>query len=139
MLQKWIDKKQYICFSIDELFSWQDKLDELEENDNESKAWDLFNDFLNEAESHLEYSEEFINELQKIHQKVEDGDYSDFVEVEFEDLFDDEMSDDELGKCCHTCANCTSDEEEYLTCVYYNELKDFDDVCDKWELDEGMV
>ena len=53
MIQRWIDKKQYICFSIDELFSWQDKLDELEENDNESLAWDLFNDFLNEAENQL--------------------------------------------------------------------------------------
>lgn len=45
---------------------------------------------------------------------------------------------DKLGKCCHTCTNCTSDEEEYLICIYDNELKDFDDVCDKWELDEDM-
>ena len=30
MIQRCIDKKQYICFSIDELFSWQDKLDEIE-------------------------------------------------------------------------------------------------------------
>lgn len=127
MIQRWIDKKQYICFSIDELFSWQDKLDKLE-ND-KSDAWDLFDDFLNEAESHLKYSKEFINELEKIHRKVESGDYSDFVE---------DLSDDELGKCCHTCANCISDEEEYLTCIYDDELKDFDDVCDKWELDEDM-
>lgn len=132
MIQRWIDKKQYICFSIDELFSWQDRLDELE-ND-KSEAWDLFDDFLNEAESHLEYSEEFIKEMEEIHKKVKSGDYSDFVKVDFEDL-----SDDELEKCCHTCANCTSDEEEYLTCIYDNELKDFDDVCDKWELDEDMV
>ena len=132
MIQRWIDKKQYICFSIDELFSWQDRLDELE-ND-KSEAWDLFDDFLNEAESHLKYSEEFIKEMEEIHKKVESGDYSDFVKVDFEDL-----SDDELEKCCHTCANCTSDEEEYLNCIYDNELKDFDDVCDKWELDEDMV
>lgn len=45
---------------------------------------------------------------------------------------------DKLGKCCHTCTNCTSDEEEYLICIYDNELKDFDDVCNKWELDEDM-
>ena len=134
MIQRWIDKKQCICFSIDEFLSWQDKLDELEKNDNESEAWDLFNDFLNEAESHLEYSKEFIKEMEEIHKKVESGDYSDFVKVDFEDL-----SDDELGKCCHICANCTSDEEEYLTCIYDNQLKDFDDVCDKWELDEDMV
>ena len=132
MIQRWIDKKQYMCFSIDELFSWQDRLDELE-ND-KSEAWDLFDEFLNEAESHLEYSEEFIKEMEEIYKKVESGDYSDFVGVEFEDLFDDE-----LEKCCHTCANCISDEEEYLTCIYDNELKDFDDVCDKWELDKDMV
>lgn len=130
MIQRCIDKKQYICFSIDELFSWQDRLDEIE-ND-KSDAWDLFDEFLNEAESHLEYSEEFINELEKIHQKVESGDYSDFVKVE-------DLLDDELGKCCHICANCISDEEEYLTCIYDNELKGFDDVCDKWELDEDMI
>ena len=132
MIQKKIDKKQYICFSIDELFSWQDRLDELEENDNECEAWDLFNDFLDEAESHLEYSEEFLKEMEEIHKKVENGDYSDFVEIE-------DLSDDELGKCCHTCANCISDEEEYLICIYDDELKDFDDVCDRWELDEDMV
>lgn len=87
MLQKWIDKKQYICFSINELFYWQDRLDEVE-ND-KSKAWELFDDFLNEAENQLEYSEEFIKEMEEIHKKVESGDYSDFVKVDFEDLFDD--------------------------------------------------
>ena len=30
-------------------------------------------------------------------------------------------------------------EEEYLICIYDNQIKDFDDVCDKWELDEDMV
>lgn len=127
MLQKWINKNQYVCFSIDELFSWQDRLDELENN--KSQAWDLFDDFLNEAESHLEYSEEFINELEKLHQEVEDGNYVRFES--YDDLFNDE--------CCHTCNNCISDEEEYLTCIYDNELKNFDDVCDRWELDEDMV
>ena len=90
MIQRWINKKQYICFSIDELFSWQDKLDELEENDNESLAWDLFNDFLNEAENQLEYSEEFLREMAEIHKKVENGDYSDFVKVDFNELFEDD-------------------------------------------------
>ena len=90
MIQRWINKKQYICFSIDELFSWQDRLDELEENDNESLAWDLFNDFLNKAENQLEYSEEFIKEMEEIHKKVENGDYSDFVKVDFNKLFEDD-------------------------------------------------
>ena len=54
----------------------------------------------------------------------------DFVKVEsLEDLFE----------CCHTCGNCISDEEEHLTCIYDNESKDFDDVCDKWELDKDMI
>ncbi len=84
MLQKWIDKKQYICFSIDELFVWQDSLDEIEKEP--SKAWNLFNDFLDEAENQLEYSEEFLKEMEEIHKKVENGDYSDFVEVDFDEL-----------------------------------------------------
>lgn len=129
MIQRWINEKQYVCFSIDELFAWQDSLDEIEKEP--SKAWNLFNDFLDEAENQLEYSEEFIKEMEEIHKKVESGDYSDFVKVE--DLFDDE-----LGKCCHTCNFCMGDEEEYLTCTLDNEPKEFDDVCDKWEFDCEM-
>ena len=92
MIQRWINEKQYICFSIDELFSWQDRLDKLE-ND-KSKSWYLFDEFLNEAENQLEYSEEFIKEMEEIHKKIENGDYSDFVKVDFyEDLFDDERCD----------------------------------------------
>ena len=131
MIQRYINKKQYVCFDINELFAWQDALDEIEKEP--SKAWNLFNDFLDEAENQLEYSEEFIKEMEEIHKKVESGDYSDFVKV---DLFDDEIS--ELGKCCHTCSNCISDEEEHLTCIYDNQLKNFDDVCNKWELDREM-
>lgn len=106
MIQRWINKKQYVCFSIDELFAWQDSLDEIEKEP--FKAWNLFNDFLDEAENQLEYSEEFIKEMEEIHKKVESGDYSDFVS------FEDEMSDDELGKCCHTYNFCISDAEEIL-------------------------
>lgn len=45
---------------------------------------------------------------------------------------------DEIGKCCHTCANCMADEEEFLICIFDEELKAYDDVCDKWELDTEM-
>ena len=45
----------------------------------------------------------------------------------------------EIYKSCHTCANCTSDEEEYLICIYDNELKNFDDCCSNWELDKDMM
>lgn len=88
MKRIYINKKQYVCFDINELFAWQDSLDEIEKEP--SKAWNLFNDFLNEAENQLEYSEEFIKEMEEIIKKVQDGDYSDFVKVEsLEDLFDE--------------------------------------------------
>lgn len=67
MRQQWIDKKQYICFSLDELFAWQDALDELEDEEClKCKCWSLFNDFLCEAENQLEFSEEFVKKLEDI-------------------------------------------------------------------------
>lgn len=80
MEQKWIDGKQYVCVSMDEIFTCQDKLDEIE-ND-KSQAWDLFNEFLDQMESHLELSPEFIKELEEIEKKLENEDYSDFVKAE---------------------------------------------------------
>lgn len=74
MEQKYINKKQYICFSINELFGWQDALDEIEKEP--SKAWDLFDKFLTEAESKLELSPKFIKEMEEIKEKEENGDYS---------------------------------------------------------------
>ena len=66
-MMRWIDNKQYICFDIKELFAWQDALDELEGSDfPKCESWVLFNDFLAEAENQLEYSEEFIHELESI-------------------------------------------------------------------------
>ena len=67
MIMQWIDNKQYICFDIKELFAWQDALDEIEDSDfHKCPSWILFNDFLAEAENQLEYSEEFIRELESI-------------------------------------------------------------------------
>ena len=70
MIMRWINNEQYICFNIEELFAWQDELDKYE-YENQEKAWELFNDFLWEAENQLEYSEEFIRELEKIHNELE--------------------------------------------------------------------
>ena len=70
MEQKWIGKKQHICISMDELFAWQDKLDEIE-ND-KSQAWDLFNEFLDQMESHLELSPKFIKEMEEIKNESKD-------------------------------------------------------------------
>ena len=65
MFQRWIDGKQHICFDIDELFAWQDALDEIE--DQEHPAWKLFDAFLWDSECKLEFSEEFLKEMQEIH------------------------------------------------------------------------
>ena len=43
MFQQYVNGKQHICFSIDELFEWQDKLDEIK--DQEHPAWKLFDQF----------------------------------------------------------------------------------------------
>ena len=81
---KYFDGKQHICFSIDELFAWQDRLDELDIYQGwRHPAWKLFDEFLNEAEDQLEYSDEFLAEMEEIHRKIEAGDYSDFVKFEF--------------------------------------------------------
>ena len=70
MEQKWIDSKQHVCVSMDEIFACQDALDEIEKEP--SKAWDLFDKFLNKMESHLELSPEFIKEMEEIKNESKD-------------------------------------------------------------------
>ena len=77
MFQQYINGKQHICFSIDELFEWQDKLDEIKDQDH--PAWKLFDQFLWDAEGLLEFSPAFLAEMEEIHKKIEAKDYSDFV------------------------------------------------------------
>lgn len=72
MMMRWVDNKQYICFDIEELFAWQDELDKYE-FENQEKAWELFNDFLWEAECQLEYSEEFLRKLEDIEKEMKQG------------------------------------------------------------------
>lgn len=71
-MMRWIDNKQYICFDIEELFAWQDELDKYEFK-NQEKAWELFNDFLWEAECQLEYSKEFLRKLEDIEKEMKQG------------------------------------------------------------------
>lgn len=70
----------------DEIFDWQDKLDDIDYVDdlqeNMFNLFDLFDDFLNTLESRLQLNPEFVQELTELHKKIEDGDTSDFVSVE---------------------------------------------------------
>ena len=68
-----------------EIFAWQDKLDAIE--DEPEKAWELFNDFLNECEDQLELNPEFIKQLDE----AMDEDCMP-LNMEYEtNLFDDEL------------------------------------------------
>lgn len=77
----------------DEIFAWQDRLDDIDYvSDNEQNMINLFeliDEFLDELESRLQLSSEFIKEM-------EAEDYSDFVEIdskEFEVSFWDRVDD----------------------------------------------
>lgn len=80
MFQKYIDGKQHICFDIYELFKWQDKLDAIE--DQQHPAWQLFDQFLWNAEGLLEFSPAFIAQMEDIALKIQNGDLSDFAPYE---------------------------------------------------------
>lgn len=84
----------------DEIFAWQDRLDDIDYvSDNEQNMINLFeliDEFLDELESRLQLNPEFIKEMQEIEEKIEAGDYSDFVEIdqkEFEISFWDRVDD----------------------------------------------
>lgn len=84
----------------DEIFAWQDRLDDVDYvSDNEQNMINLFeliDEFLDELESRLQLNPEFIKEIQEIEEKIEAGDYSDFVKVdpkEFEISFWDRVDD----------------------------------------------
>lgn len=70
----------------DEIFEWQDKLDDIDYVDNnEENMLQLFNfidGILDELESRLQVSPELIKELQEMDAKIEAGDMSDFVKVD---------------------------------------------------------
>jgi len=84
----------------DEIFDWQDRLDDVDYvSDNEQNMINLFeliDEFLDELESRLQLNPEFVKKKQEIHEKIEAGDYSDFVEIDpkkFEISFWDRVDD----------------------------------------------
>lgn len=91
MFQKYINGKQHICFDIDELFMWQDKLDSIEDQDH--PAWRLFDEFLWESECKLEFADSFLEEMEVIIRQVESGDHSGFVRYEFKKKSSDIIGD----------------------------------------------
>ena len=70
----------------DEIFEWQDKLDDIDYIDNNDEnmrnLFDLIDDILDELESRLQVSPELIKELEEMDAKIEAGDMSDFVKVD---------------------------------------------------------
>lgn len=68
----------------DEIFDWQDKLDDIdyvENNDkNMAELFKIADGILDELESRLQLSPEFVKSLEEIEAKLEAGDTSDFVE-----------------------------------------------------------
>lgn len=70
----------------DEIFDYQDQLDDIDYvNDNDENMRNLFSlidEILDELESRLQVNPELIEELNKIEEKLESGDDSDFVKVD---------------------------------------------------------
>ena len=67
----------------DEIFKWQDKLDDMEySEDGMMQLYLLTEDILDTLESRLDLSDEFIAEMKAIDHEIESGDMSDFIEVE---------------------------------------------------------
>ena len=84
----------------DEIFEWQDKLDDIDYiDDNEENMLQLFNfidGILDELENRLQINPELIKQLEEVDKKIEAGDLSDFVELdpkEFEISFWDRVDD----------------------------------------------
>lgn len=67
----------------DEIFKWQDELDDLEySNEGLVQLYLLTEDILDTLESRLDLNPKFVKKMEEIHQKIEAGDTSDFVEVQ---------------------------------------------------------
>jgi len=79
----------------DEIFDWQDKLDDLDYSEEGlTELYLLTENILDTLESRLDLSEEFIEEMKAIRQDIDSGDMSDFVKVELpEKSFFDYVND----------------------------------------------
>ena len=87
----------------DEIFEWQDKLDDLEYSEEGLiQLYLLTEDILDTLESRLDLNPEFVKEMEEIHQKIEAGDTSDFVKVQlpeksFFDCVNDYVDAEKIG------------------------------------------
>lgn len=87
-----------------EIFEWQDKLDDLDySEEGMMNLYLLTEDILSTLESRLDLSDDFIKEMEEIHNKINNGDTSDFVKVDFPeksffDLVNDYVSAKKIGE-----------------------------------------
>lgn len=74
----------------DEIFEWQDQLDDTDyvdsNEENMRKLFEFIDEVLDELESRLQLNPEFIQEMEEMHKKIEAGDTSDFVTVELPEI-----------------------------------------------------
>lgn len=82
----------------DEIFEWEDQLDDIDYVDNVEenifKLFDFIDDILDELESRLQINPELIKELSELEKKVESGDMSDFVKVDLPEFSFQERAED---------------------------------------------
>ena len=92
----------------EEIFKWQDKLDDLDySEEGMMNLYLLTEDILSTLESRLDLSDDFIKEMEEIHNKVDDGNTSDFVKIDlpeksFFDLVNDYVSAEKIGEVVAT-------------------------------------
>ena len=93
-VQCWIKIGEYelsepnmATMTVKEIFDFEDKINSLDydrnnKSNNMTKLFLLCNELLDELEGRLQLDPEFIKEMEEMHEKIEKGDTSDFVEVE---------------------------------------------------------
>ena len=94
---------------MDEIFKWQDQLDNIEYSDEGLvQLYLLIEDVLGTLESRLMLNPFFVKKLDEIHNKIESGDDSDFVKVDlpeksFFDLVNDYCDAEKIGDVLTSC------------------------------------
>lgn len=92
----------------DEIFEWQDKLDDIDYSEEGfTELYLLTENILDTLEVRMALNPAFVEEMEKIHQKVESGDTSDFVKVDlpkksFFDLVNDYCDAKKIGEIVQT-------------------------------------
>lgn len=80
---KELSEPNMATITLDEIFDLQDDLDEISlDGDNFLQIFEFTDNLLNELESRLQLSENFINEMDEVRRKLQSGDRSDFVKVD---------------------------------------------------------